>query len=146
MLSTSEIQNNLDKIDTWLKQRGLPTEIPVQLKVFAYLGYLSTRSEELHKLHKKNVGGQHKLISDDLIRADTYLNYRKLLIDMGHEKLTMKKVLEFSVAAAKKLHELGEITDDELSIWTKADLKSMQNTLRKGLRELEEYSQMNIDN
>ena len=74
-----------------------------------------------------------------------FLAYRKLLISKGHENPSNKKVLQFCVVAAKKLHELGEMTDDELSIWTKASLKSMQNTLQKGLRELEEYSRTNRD-
>lgn len=145
MFTISEINDKLFLIDQWLEARGWPTQIPDELKVLAYLGHLSNEQKRITELIKKSRGGQLKEVSDDLIRADVFLAYRKLLISKGHENPSNKKVLQFCVVAAKKLHELGEMTDDELSIWTKANLKSMQNTLQKGLRELEEYSRTNRD-
>jgi hypothetical protein len=145
MFTSSEIRDNLSHIDQWLETKGWPTHIPDELKVLAYLGYLRTEQERNAALLRKGRGGQFKEVSDDLIRADTYLAYRELLISRGHKNSSSKKVLQFCVSAAQKLHKMGEMTDDELSIWTKANLKSLQNTLRKGLRELEEYSRTNKD-
>ena len=145
MFTSSEIRDNLSRIDQWLETKGWPTDIPDELKVLAYLGHLTTEQERNAALLKKDRGGQFKEVTVDLIRANTYLAYRELLISKGHENPSDKKVLQFCVSAAKKLHQMGEMTDDELSIWTKANLKSLQNTLKKGLRDLEEYSQTNKD-
>ena len=146
MFTSSEIHDRLFHIDQWLEAKGWPTQIPDELKALAYRGYLLTEIERYAKILRNNRGGQFKEFSDDLIRADVFLAYRELLISRGHENPSNKKVLQFCVDAAKKLHELGEMTDDELSLWTKASLKSMQNTLQKGLRELEEHSRTNTPN
>lgn len=143
MFTSSEIQVQISEIDNWLKTKGWPTNIPDELKILAYFGHLSQRVNQLDLLLKRNRGGQVKEISDDLKRAATFLSYRELLIKKGHKKPNNKTVLEFCVNAAVILHDLGEITDQELSLWTKASLKSMQNTIKKGVSKLEQSSRMN---
>jgi hypothetical protein len=143
MFTNSEIQVQISQIDNWLKTSGWPTNIPDELKILAYFGHLSQRMEQLELLQKRNRGGQSKEISDDLKRAEVFLGYRTLLISKGHKNPSNKTVLEFCVQAAKILHDLGEITDQELSLWTKASLKSMQNTIKKGVSKLEQSSRMN---
>ena len=146
MSTSSEIHDKLSHINQWLEAKGWPTQIPDELKILAYLGHLGQQRDHIGKLLKKERGGQLKEFSDDLRRADIFLAYRELLTSKGHKNTSNKNVLQFCVAAAKKLHELGEISDEELSLWTRASLKSMQNTLQKGLRELEAISQTNINN
>lgn len=146
MLSNSEIGDRISQIDNWLEAQGWPTQIPDELKVLAYIGHLSQHIDQLTNQLKKTRGGQFKAFSDDLIRANIFLANKKLLIRKGHANLSNKNVLQFCVAAAKTLHGLGEISDEELSLWTKASLKSMQNTLQNGLRELEAASQTNTKN
>ena len=111
--------------------------------MLAYLGHLGQQLDHLGKLLKKERGGQSKEFSDDLRRADIFLAYRDLLVTKGHRNPSNKRVLQFCVEAAKILHDLGGITDEELSLWTKASLKSMQNTIKSGIKEVEEYSRMN---
>jgi len=146
MFTSSEIRDKLSHIDQWLEAKGWPTQIPDELKVLAYLGHLSQQRDHLGKLHKKERGGQSKEFSDDLRRADIFLAYRDLLVTKGHRNPSNKRVLQFCVEAAKILHDLGEITDEELSLWSKASLKSMQNTIKCGIEEVEEYSRMNNQN
>jgi hypothetical protein len=146
MSSNSEIHDKLSHINRWLETKGWPTQIPDELKVLAYLGHLGERIDHLGKILKKERGGQSKEFSDDLRRADIFLAYRDLLVAKGHKNPSKKTVLQFCVDAAKILHDLGEITDEELSLWTKASLKSMQNTIKGGIKEVEEYSRKNNQN
>ena len=146
MFTSSKIQVQISEIDNWLNTKGWPTNIPDELKILAYFGHLSRRTNQLDLLLKRNRGGQVKEIADDLKRAATFLSYRELLIKKGHKNPNNKSVLEFCVNAAVILHVLGEITDKELSLWTKASLKSMQNTIKSGVSKLEQYSRINNQN
>ena len=146
MFTSSEIRDNLSHIDQWLEAKGWPTQIPNELKVLAYLGHLGQQSDHLGKLLKKERGGQSKEFSDDHRRADIFLAYRDLLVTKGHKNPSNKTVLQFCLEAAKILHDLGEITEEELSLCTKASLKSMQNTIKCGIKEVEKYSRTNNQN
>ena len=49
--------------------------------------------------------------------------------------LTNKAVTEACIELSNSRYKLGKLSEDEKSLWA-IDVKSIQNTLRKGIREL----------
>ena len=65
-----------------------------------------------------------------------------MLRDQGHENLTQTEVINVCIQIAKHLHEQGEISDEELSLWTRVDnTKSILDHLPEGFAELDALSQ-----
>jgi hypothetical protein len=136
---SSNSQNEVDEefLDTWLKEQYFPTDVPLMMKILTFAGHLSL---ELHKT-KKPRGRPKKEFSDYVRRADIFRSVEQMLRDQGHENLTQTEVINVCIQIAKHLHEQGEISDEELSLWTRVDnTKSILDHLPEGFAELDALS------
>jgi len=136
---SSNSQNEVDEefLDTWLKEQNFPTDVPLMMKILTFAGHLSL---ELHKT-KKPRGRPKKEFSDYVRRADIFRSVEQMLRDQGHENLTQTEVINVCIQIAKHLHEQGEISDEELSLWTRVDnTKSILDHLPEGFAELDALS------
>lgn len=137
---SSNSQNEIDEefLDTWLTEQNFPTDVPLMMKILTFAGHLSL---ELHKT-KKPRGRPKKEFSDYVRRADIFRSVEQMLRDQGHENLTQTEVINVCIQIAKHLHEQGEISDEELSLWTRVDnTKSILDHLPEGFAELDALSQ-----
>lgn len=137
---SSNSQNEIDEefLDTWLTEQNFPTDVPLMMKILTFAGHLSL---ELHKT-KKPRGRPKKEFSDYVRRADIFRSTEQMLRDQGHENLTQTEVINVCIQIAKHLHEQGEISDEELSLWTRVDnTKSILDHLPEGFAELDALSQ-----
>ena len=74
-------------------------------------------------------------------RADIFRSVEQMLRDQGHENLTQTEVINVCIQIVKHLHEQGEISDEELSLWTRVDnTKSILDHLPEGFAELDALS------
>jgi len=136
---SSNSQNEIDEefLDTWLTAQNFPTDVPLMMKILTFAGHLSL---ELHKT-KKPRGRPKKEFSDYVRRADIFRSVEQMLRDQGHENLTQTEVINVCIQIAKHLHEQGEISDEELSLWTRVDnTKSILDHLPEGFAELDALS------
>ena len=136
---SSNSQNEIDEefLDTWLTEQNFPTDVPLMMKILTFTGHLSL---ELHKT-KKPRGRPKKEFSDYVRRADIFRSVEQMLRDQGHENLTQTEVINVCIQIAKHLHEQGEISDEELSLWTRVDnTKSILDHLPEGFAELDALS------
>jgi len=136
---SSNSQNEVDEefLDTWLKEQNFPTDVPLMMKILTFAGHLSL---ELHNT-KKPRGRPKKEFSDYVRRADIFRSVEQMLRDQGHENLTQTEVINVCIQIAKHLHEQGEISDEELSLWTRVDnTKSILDHLPEGFAELDALS------
>jgi hypothetical protein len=136
---SSNSQNEIDEefLDTWLTEQNFPTDVPLMMKILTFAGHLSL---ELHKT-KKPRGRPKKEFSDYVRRADIFRSVEQMLRDQGHENLTQTEVINVCIQIAKHLHEQGEISDEELSLWTRVDnTKSILDHLPEGFAELDALS------
>jgi len=107
------------------------------MKILTFAGHLSL---ELHNT-KKPRGRPKKEFSDYVRRADIFRSTEQMLRDQGHENLTQSEVINVCIQIAKILHEQGEISAAELSLWTKASsVKSILDHLPEGFAELDALS------
>ena len=116
---SSNSQNEIDEefLDTWLTEQNFPTDAPLMMKILTFAGHLSL---ELHTT-KKPRGRPKKEFSDYVRRADIFRSVEQMLRDQGHENLTQTEVINVCIQIAKHLHEQGEISDEELSLWTRLE-------------------------
>ena len=136
---SSNSQNEIDEefLDTWLTEQNFPTDVPIMMKILTFAGHLSL---ELHNT-KKPRGRPKKEFSDYVRRADIFRSVEQMLRDQGHENLTQTEVINVCIQIAKHLHEQGEISDEELSLWTRVDnTKSILDHLPEGFAELDALS------
>ena len=136
---SSSSQNKIDEefLDTWLTEQNFPTDVPLMMKILTFAGHLSL---ELHKT-KKPRGRPKKEFSDYAIRADIFRSTEQMLLEQGHEDLTQTEVINVCIQIAKKLHEIGEISAEQLSLWTRVDnTKSILDHLPEGFAELDALS------
>jgi len=136
---SSNSQNEIDEefLDTWLTEQNFPTDVPIMMKILTFAGHLSL---ELHNT-KKPRGRPKKEFSDYVRRADIFRSTEQMLRDQGHENLTQSEVINVCIQIAKILHEQGEISAAELSLWTKASsVKSILDHLPEGFAELDALS------
>jgi len=136
---SSNSQNEIDEefLDTWLTEQNFPTDVPLMMKILTFAGHLSL---ELHNT-KKPRGRPKKEFSDYVRRADIFRSTEQMLRDQGHENLTQSEVINVCIQIAKILHEQGEISAAELSLWTKASsVKSILDHLPEGFAELDALS------
>ena len=135
---SSNSQNEIDEefLDTWLTEQNFPTDVPLMMKILTFAGHLSL---ELHNT-KKPRGRPKKEFSDYVRRADIFRSVEQMLRDQGHENLTQTEVINVCIQIAKHLHEQGEISDEELSIWTMRTEKGILDHLPEGFAELDALS------
>ena len=136
---SSNSQNEIDEefLDTWLTEQNFPTDVPIMMKILTFAGHLSL---ELHRT-KKPRGRPKKEFSDYVRRADIFRSVEQMLRDQRHENLTQTEVINVCIQIAKHLHEQGEISDEELSLWTRVDnTKSILDHLPEGFAELDALS------
>ena len=136
---SSNSQNDIDEefLDTWLTEQNFPTDVPIMMKILTFAGHLSL---ELHRT-KKPRGRPKKEFSNYVRRADIFRSVEQMLRDQGHENLTQTEVINVCIQIAKHLHEQGEISDEELSLWTRVDnTKSILDHLPEGFAELDALS------
>ena len=137
---SSNSQNDIDEefLNTWLLSQNLPTNVPLQMKILTFAGHISFQLTKT----KKPRGRPKKEFSDYVRRADIFRSVEQMLRDQGHENLTQTEVINVCIQIAKHLHEQGEISDEELSFWTRVDnTKSILDHLPEGFAELDALSQ-----
>ena len=137
---SSNSQNEVDEefLDTWLTEQNFPTDVPLMMKRLTFAGHLGFAINST----KKPRGRPKKEFSDYVRRADIFRSTEQMLRDQGHEHLTQTEVINVCIQIAKILHEQGEISDEELSLWTKvSSVKSILDHLPEGFAELDALSQ-----
>jgi hypothetical protein len=136
---SSNSQNDIDEefLDRWLSQQNLPNDIPLKMKLLAFAGHIYLKLDKKKKLR----GRPKKEFSDYVRRADIFRSTEQMLRVQGHENLTQTEVINVCIQIAKILHEQGEISDEELSLWTKvSSVKSILDHLPEGFAELDALS------
>ena len=138
---SSNLQDKLNEnfLDEWLTEQNFPTNVPSQMKVLTYLGYRGTNGFE--KLSRKKArGAPKKAITKPMLRASKYLSAREGLNKMGYENPTKKVVIEHLIQISNILYEHKAISKEDRDLFTSTSMKSIQNTISKGLKELEKFS------
>ena len=136
---SSNSQNEIDEqfLDTWLSEQNFPTNVPRQMKILTFAGHISFAL----KNNKKTRGRPKKEISDYVRRADIFRSTEQILREQGHKNLSQTEVINICIEIAKILHKQGEVSDEELSLWTRVDsAKSILDHLPEGLAELDTLS------
>jgi hypothetical protein len=143
MSSNSENNLNEEYIDEWLRAQGFPTSVPLQMKILTYGGHLWVQQRELEAGRvQKGRGRPPKEFSDYARRAEVYRSVEQSLQQWGHENLTKTEVIKVCIQIVKILHEHGEVSDEELYLWTRVNtIKSILDHLPEGFAELEALSQ-----
>ena len=143
MSSNSETELNEEFLDEWLTEQGFPTLVPLQMKLLAYGGHLWVQQRELEaKTAQKGRGRPPKEFSDYARRAEVYRSVEQSLQQWGYKDLTKTEIINVCIQIVKILHEHGEVSYEELALWTKVNTtKSILDHLPEGFRELELLSQ-----
>jgi len=143
MSSNSETELNEEFLDEWLTEQGFPTLVPLQMKLLAYGGHLWVQQRELEaKTAQQGRGRPPKEFSDYARRAEVFRSVEQSLQQWGYENLTKTEVIKVCIQIVKILHEHGEVSDEELSLWTRVNtIKSILDHLPEGFAELEAFSQ-----
>ena len=141
MSSNSENKSNANFLDEWLIEQKFPINVPYQMKLLAYLGYTHLELNQLkHPTNKKNRGAPKKEITKNMLRADKFLSAKESLIKRGHENPSNKAVIEFLIQAANILYDNDYISKEDRDLFTSVAPKSIQNKIKEGLNELNEFS------
>ena len=136
---SSNSQNDIDEefLDRWLSEQNLSNDVPLKMKMLAFAGHISLKLDKTNKSR----GRPKKEFSDYVRRAGIFRSTEQMLRDQGHENLTQTEVINVCIQIAKILHEQGEISDEELSLWTKvSSVKSILDHLPAGFAELDALS------
>ena len=140
MSSNSENKSNANFLDEWLIEQKFPINVPYQMKILAYLGYIQLELNRLkHPTNKKNRGAPKKEITKNMLRADKFLSAKESLIKRGHENPSNKAVIEFLIQAANILYDNNAISKEERDLFTLPSTKSIQNTISIGLKQLKQF-------
>ena len=145
-LETQMSSNSRDKLsanflDEWLIEQKFPINVPFQMKLLAYLGYSQLEINRLkHPTNKKNRGAPKKEITKNMLRADKFLSAKDSLIERGHENPSNKAVIEFLIQAAIILYDNDYISKEDRDLFTAVAPKSIQNKIKEGLNELNQFS------
>ena len=115
-----------EKIDNWLIAKDFPTSVPYEMKLLAFIGQKS--------LPRKK-GAPKKPISNNARRALIFLVQMNRMEQTTETPLSNKAVIEACIELADKRYKLGKLPEKEKSLWA-IDVKSIQNTLKKGIKEL----------
>ena len=111
------------------------------MKLLAYLGYTQLELNQLkHPTNKKNRGAPKKEITKNMLRADKFLSAKESLIKRGHENPSNKAVIEFLIQAANILYDNDCISKEDRDLFTSVAPKSIQNKIKEGLNELNQFS------
>jgi hypothetical protein len=142
MSSNSETELNEKFLDEWLTGQGFPTSVPLQMKLLTYGGHVWVQQRDLEaKTAKKGRGRPPKEFSDYVRRADVYRSVEQSLQQRGYKDLTKTEIINVCLQIVKILHEHGEVSDEELSLWTRVNtIKSILDHLPEGFAELEALS------
>ena len=141
MSSNSQSSSTENFLDKWLIGQGYPTNIPFQMKLETYFGHLQLEKNRLkHLASKKARGAPKKVITKPMLRADKYLSAKEFLIERGHQNPSHKGVIEFLIQAANILYDNNAISKEDRDLFTLPSMKSIQNTISKGLKDLEGFS------
>ena len=141
MSSNSENKSNANFLDEWLIEQKFPINVPFQMKLLTYLGYTQLEINRLkHPTNKKNRGAPKKEITKNMLRADKFLSAKESLIKRGHENPSNKAVIEFLIQAANILYDNDYISKEDRDLFTSVAPKSIQNKIKEGLNELNEFS------
>ena len=141
MSSNSDNKISEKFLDDWLAEQSFPTSVPLEMKALTYLGYLEVEMDRLQKLSpKKARGAPKKAITKPMLRASKYLSAREGLNKMGYENPTKKVVIEHLIQISNILYEHKAISKEDRDLFTSTSMKSIQNTISKGLKELEKFS------
>ena len=137
MSSNSHTELTAEFLDRWLAEQNFPTDVPQQMKILTFAGYISFAL----KNDKKTRGRPKKEFSDYARRADIFRSTEQILREQGHKNLSHTEVINVCIEIAKILHKQGEVSDEELSLWTRVDsAKSILDHLPEGLAELDALS------
>ena len=141
MSSNSVDKSNANFLDEWLIEQKFPINVPFQMKLLAYLGYTQVEINRLKDpTNKKNRGAPKKEITKNMLRADKFLSAKESLIKRGHENPSNKAVIEFLIQAANILYDNDYISKEDRDLFTSVAPKSIQNKIKEGLNELNEFS------
>ena len=141
MSLNSQDKLNENFLDEWLIEQGFPTNVPYQMKLLTYAGYLQLEINKFSKLiPKKTRGAPKKEITKNMLRADKYLSAKEVLIKTGHKKPTQKDVIEFLRRASNILYDNHVISKEDRNLFGYVKTKSIQNKIKQGLSELEKVS------
>ena len=140
MTSGSSDKSKEKFLDEWLTEHNFPANVPLEMKVLTYLGYLGLKMDRLQKLNpKKARGAPKKEITKNMLRADKFLSAKESLVKRGNENPTNKTVIDFLIKAANALYDKNYISKEERDLFTTVTPKSIQNKIKDGLSELEEF-------
>ena len=140
---SSNLENKISEkfLDEWLTERIFPASVPLEMKVMTYLGYLSLETVRLEKLSPKRArGAPKKKITRDMLRASQFLSAKESLIKREHKNPTNKVVIEYLIQISHILYEHNAISKEDRDLFTSTSMKSIQNTISKGLKKLETFS------
>ena len=141
MSSNLQDKNNEDFLDEWLTEQSYPTNVPFQMKLETYFGYSQLKiNRSKHLASKKARGAPKKEVTKNMMRANKYLSAKEFLIERGHQNPSHKGVIEFLIQAANILYNNNTISKEDRDLFTSPSMKSIQNTISKGFKELEEFS------
>ena len=142
MSSNSQSSSTENFLDKWLIEQGYPTNIPFQMKLETYFGHLQLEKNRLkHLASKKARGAPKKVITKPMLRADKPFG-KRISYWKRHQNPSHKVVIEFLIQAANILYDNNAISKEDRDLFTLPSMKSIQNTISKGLKELED-SQIN---
>lgn len=136
MSSNSHTELTAEFLDRWLAEQNFPTNVPLQMKILTFAGHISIALNN----DKKTRGRPKKEFSNYARRADIFRSTEQMLDKLGYKNLTKKAVISVCIEIAKILHTQGEISDEELSIWTMRTEKGILDHLPEGFAELEALS------
>ena len=136
---SSNSQNEIDEqfLDTWLSEQNFATNVPRQMKILAFAGHIFLKLNT----EKKARGRPKKAFSDYARRADIFQSTEQILREKGHKNLSQTEIINVCIQIARILHERGEISDEERSLWTRGNsLKGILDHLPEGFKQLNELS------
>ena len=141
MSSNSQDKISENFLDEWLTEQSFPTSVPLEMKGMAYLGYLQLKLLRLEKLSPKRArGAPKKEFTKDILRASQFISAKEALIRDGNLNPTNKVVIEYLIQISNILYEHNAISKEDRDLFTSTSMKSIQNTISKGLKKLEKFS------
>ena len=141
MSSNSQDKSNENFLDEWLIEQNFPVNVPFQMKFLTFLGYSQIEINRIkNSNYKKNRGAPKKEITKNMLRADKFLSAKESLIERGHENPSNKAVIEFLIQAANILYDNDYVSKEDRDLFTAVAPKSIQNKIKEGLNELNEFS------
>ena len=142
MSSNSQDKSNENFLDEWLIEQGFPTNVPFQMKLLTYAGFLQLDIDRLNKLTlKKNRGAPKKEITKNMLRAEKYLSAKEALTKKGNKNPSHKDVIEFLIQASNILYDNKAISREDRDLFATVEPKSIQNNIKQGLIKLKKLSQ-----